>query len=101
MERSQLPGADIEQLKRDVFGSFLEIDRPEVVKHDALTAELSSFVECVREGRAPLVGGEQALQAMVLAGMILERVAMHQWDGHAEGAVGPAARVPERRKLAG
>jgi predicted dehydrogenase len=102
IERAQQPGADISQLKQDVFGAFLKVERPEIPKQDALTAELSSFVECVCEGKPPVVDGAQALQALTVADRILSCVDAHQWDGHAEGLVGPYARpAASLRKKAG
>ncbi|MGH7130114.1 MAG: Gfo/Idh/MocA family protein, partial [Planctomycetaceae bacterium] len=101
VQRSRQPGADVEQLKRDVFGHFLRIEQPAVPATDALTAELIHFVECVRQGSQPLVGGEEALRAMTLADAVLSSVAAHEWDGSAEGAIGPFARSAATRKRAG
>jgi predicted dehydrogenase len=101
LERAAEPEADIDQLKADVFGKFLTIDQPVVAEGDALTAELSHFVECVQAGRQPLVDGAAALRAMRLADDILTSVAAHQWDGCPEGAIGPHARFDGRQKIAG
>jgi predicted dehydrogenase len=99
LDRASQSGADIEQLKRDVFGSFVQIKSLNIGTGDALTAELESFVECVRSNGRPVVGGREALAAMLAAGHILDCVASHQWDGQADGAIGPFARTPGRRKL--
>jgi predicted dehydrogenase len=101
VERANLPGADIEQLKQEMFGTFLRVHQALVPATDALTAELGSFVECVQTQTQPLVDGRQALRAMSVAHQVLESVAAHQWDGHADGAIGPFAQSPKRRKLAG
>jgi len=101
VERAQQAGADIEQLKQDVFGKFLNLDRPIVPQTDALTAELQDFVDCVQCGRAPRVGGTEALKAMRLAEDVLESVAGHQWDGHAAGPIGPQPVFPVLRRMAG
>lgn len=45
--------------------------------HNALWAELCDFVECCRSGRRPLVGGEEAREALALAIEITERIATH------------------------
>ncbi len=58
VERAHQPGADIEQLKSDVFENFLRVEHPKVTPYDALTAELSSFIECLRTGQKPLVDGQ-------------------------------------------
>ena len=88
-ERARQPGADIDQLKRDLFGTFIEVNEPTISDADALTGELRSFVDCVQAGETPLVDGHAALAAMDVADQILNSVADHQWDGHAGGAVGP------------
>jgi predicted dehydrogenase len=101
LERAALPGADLEALKKDVFGHFVKIENFPVdgTGPDALTQELIEFVNCVRTGQTPHVNGEQALAAMVVAGSVLEQVRAHQWDGSPEGAIGayPASSTPLRK----
>jgi len=41
---------------------------------DALKAEIESFLDCIRTGRAPVVGGEAGLQALETAMRITEKV---------------------------
>jgi predicted dehydrogenase len=101
LERARQPGADIEQLKRDVFGTYLQVERPVVVACDQLTEELLDFRDCVQTRRPPVVSGVQALDAVRVAGEILERVVCHQWDGTAAGAVGPNPDFRSAHKLAG
>jgi predicted dehydrogenase len=79
------------RLKDEVFGRYLQVlnldgDR----KHDQLTAELRHFVDCVRLGRRPRVSGEDGRNALELAERVLTAVRSHQWDGKADGPVGPA-----------
>jgi predicted dehydrogenase len=88
-ERARQPGADVEQLKRDLFGTFIKVHEPHVSDADALTGELRNFVDCVQTGVTPLVDGRAALSAMKVADEILQSVATHQWDGHPHGAIGP------------
>eukprot|EP00913_Durusdinium_trenchii_P008916 g8382.t1 len=89
LELAARPGADITELKEQVFGSFLAVDRPAVPKTDALTAELDDFITSVRTGKSPRVDGQAGLRALEVAEAILERVAGHQWDGHTAGRIGP------------
>lgn len=91
LQRAAKPGADLEALKKDVFGHFIKTDSSQVdaAGPDALTQELMEFVECVRTGERPCVTGEDAYDAMVVADAVLKQVAGHQWDGHAHGAIGP------------
>ena len=101
LEQARQPGADIEELKQKVFGTYLTVESPSVPNSDALTAELTSFVACVLSEDQPLVGGEEALYVMKIAQHVLDRVAEHQWDGHPDGAIGPDARFSQISKLAG
>jgi len=101
LDRARQPGANIEQLKAEVFGTFLKVTKPFVPAADALTDELRSFIDCVRMGNAPQVGGAEAVRAMTVAERVLACVASHQWDARADGAVGPFARVAVPRKMAG
>lgn len=99
VEMAQQPGADINQLKQDVFGEFIRVNTLPIVAHDNLTQELAQFVHCVKRGATPWVDGQQALNAMIVAGRVLDGVARHQWEGHAAGPVGPFARRREFRKV--
>ena len=72
LERAALPGADIQQLKDDLIGSYIRVNEPPIPEADALTDELQSFVSCLRAGDAPLVGGREALTALEIAGRILD-----------------------------
>lgn len=91
LQRAAQPGADLEALKKDVFGQFIKVDSIPVDASgpDALTQELTEFVDCVRTGKQPLIAGQQALDAMLVADSVLKQIAAHQWEGHAQGAVGP------------
>lgn len=101
LERSRQPGADIEQLKSQVFGNFIQVEQCAVPMGDALTAELNSFLDCVEQGRTPQVDGRVALQAMTVADQILGSVACHRWDGTAVGAIGPnVVSAPLQRRAA-
>jgi predicted dehydrogenase len=101
LERAAQPGADIEQLKAAVFGTFIEVSRPTVLPGDALTAELADFVSAVTTGQRPVVDGQAALRGLQAAAEVLTAVERHQWDGHALGAIGPQIRLPQVRRKAG
>lgn len=102
LELARQPGADIEQLKKDVFGSFVQVDAVAVDSSgpDALTRELNDFVACVHSGRRPHVDGEQGLAAMLVADEILKSVAAHRWNGSADRAIGPDPRRGNARREA-
>lgn len=99
VELARQPGADINQLKQDVFTRFIHVEALPVQAHDNLTQELAQFVHCVKRQDRPWVDGHAALQAMVVAGRVLDSVARHQWEGHAAGPIGPFARRREFRKV--
>ena len=101
LDLAREPGADIDQLKKDVFGKFLRVEPLPVATTDALTEEIRSFVECVQTGRKPVVDGHAALAALTVAAQILEAVAAHQWDGHANGAIGPHPQFVGQMRKAG
>lgn len=73
------PGADIEQLKRDIFGRFIHVDQPEVSDADALTAELTEFTDCVRTGQTPACDGIAGLAAVELAERVLQSLDGDAW----------------------
>lgn len=83
LDLASQPGADIEQLKKDIFGRFIAVETHAVDASgpDALTRELSEFVDCVRHNRKPLIDGQAGLNAMVVAQEILQSVAKHRWNG--------------------
>ena len=91
LDMASQPGTDIEQLQKDVFGHFLAVETLPVNASgpDALTQELTEFVDCVQNRREPHVDGEQALQAMIVAEAVLKSLATHRWDGLALGAIEP------------
>jgi predicted dehydrogenase len=88
LHRAQQPGADIDRLKAAIFTEYIRVDRPAVPAADALTAELSSFADCVIGRQTPLVDGRAALAAMWAAEHVLQAIAAHRWNGAALGPAG-------------
>ncbi len=102
LELSRQPGADIDQLKQEIFDKYITVDAPEIQQDvDALTAELSSFLNCIQTGSRPHCNGEDGLKAMQVAEMILNSVNSHQWEGTPTGAIGPFAHQRTSVKKAG
>ena len=100
-ELGQRTGADIAALKAEMFSRFITVEKTPASNADALTAELASFVDAVRNHRRPAVDGHQALAALEVAERILTRVAEHAWDGDAGGRIGPHAhQIHEHQKAA-
>lgn len=79
VERAQRPGADIEQMKKDVFGKMIRVDQRDVPAGDALTLELQEFVDCVRTGKKPSCDGRAALAALQVADSIQTAISQHHW----------------------
>jgi len=83
------PGADIAQLRDDVFGRFITVTDAEVSDDDALTAELTHFVKCVKTNSTPLVNGWTAVAALEVADEIQKAVASHAWGSGPQSLIGP------------
>lgn len=83
------PGANIERMKQDVFGRYIEVEDQPVEDQDALTAELAHFVECVISGSTPLVNAWTAVRALEVADQIREKVQTHSWTNRPGGPIGP------------
>ena len=94
LEKASEPGADIQQLKSEIFGKYLEVDELSISDADALTAELTDFIDCVKTGRHPVVDGRQALAAMRIADAVLNSVEQHAWNGTTVGPTGPFGNWP-------
>jgi predicted dehydrogenase len=99
-ELAQQKGANISQLKEEMFSKFFPTETVQVTEGDALTMELSSFLDSVRTGKRPLVNGHDALSAVEVADEILKSMSQHAWSGSANGPVGIHALLPGHRKAA-
>ncbi|MBI4396577.1 MAG: gfo/Idh/MocA family oxidoreductase, partial [Elusimicrobia bacterium] len=55
----------------------ISIQQPRVEKKDPLDHELRHFVQCVREGKPPLVGGQHGRDALELALEIRKTMQLH------------------------
>lgn len=89
---SQVPGADIDELKSRIFSEYLKMEAVPVQTYDALTAELQEFVSSTLHGTRPRCGGAEALRALQTAEAILRSIEEHEWEGKIPGLVGPTAR---------
>ena len=85
--------ANINQLKSEIFTRFIQTDSPAIEAADALTLELRSFLDSVRNRTTPLVDGVAGLKAIVLAEAILESVNTHRWNGASSDNRGPNAFI--------
>ncbi len=51
---------------------------------DPLTAELTSFLQCVRDGSKPIVDGHAGIAAVEAAERVVAAIAGHRWEGLTE-----------------
>jgi predicted dehydrogenase len=79
VELAKQPGADIQQLRDDIFGKYIKIEEPDIIAGDALTDELIEFAACVRGEQKPSCDGHAALAAVRIADQVLASVADHSW----------------------
>ena len=82
-------------LKDEVFSKWMNNEQLQASSADALTAELSDFVTCIRTGDRPRVTGEAAVQAMEVADRVL--AGMPKWSWQAPPISIPAFDQQERR----
>ena len=54
---------------------------PELPGREPLALEIEDFVQALRAGTRPRVGGDDALRAMRLADQVLRGLNAHRWDG--------------------
>lgn len=72
-----------------LFGSVFRVEQGASAPIDALTAELTDFVESARTGRRPRVNGDDGLRAVRLADAVERQIRNRRFDGL------PATRKPD------
>jgi predicted dehydrogenase len=75
----QLSPEQVEHYRRHFADEHLPCEHLQFEAVDALALELQDFVEAIRAGRQPLVGGQAGRDAVALAEAILDRIRAH-WD---------------------
>jgi predicted dehydrogenase len=68
-------------VREHLFGKVLRVDQIEPESLDALTLELTDFVNAARGLSRPRVTGDDALRAVNLAEQILRSLEAHRWSG--------------------
>jgi len=68
-----------DELKEVMLDGFFSVREMKLDEGEPLTAELQSFVDCVSNGREPLVSGEDGIRSMEAAEKILASVDSHDW----------------------
>lgn len=91
MQAGQLPlecfqaGESVDELKAAMFTDFFTINETPGGDVDALTAELTAFIDAVRTGSTPPVSGNNGLAALAVADQVLKSVESGKWtiENHA------------------
>lgn len=78
-------------LRDHLFDELLPIERVQSEPCDQLGAELSDFVDSIRQGRSPRVTGVAGRDVIGVAEQILTKISTHAWDGSPVGRMGPFA----------
>jgi predicted dehydrogenase len=81
LENVNMSNAD--EVKSHLFGKVLDVQRHDATAdtREPLALELTDFVESTRERRKPQVSGDDALDAMRVADLVLQGIATHPWGG--------------------
>lgn len=101
--RATQPHADVNQLKQDLFKSFLKVQQIPLLHQDALTAELQQFVDCVRTRSSPRCQADKdsrrwkwrngcSLRSPIINGMDVHTA----WSAHSHSSQTAAARQVDR-----
>jgi len=64
----------ITDLKNFSFGDMLKIERIKMNNQEPLRKELESFIDCVKNGKQPVVSGEDGIKAIKAATIINEEI---------------------------
>ncbi len=67
--------SNITDLKNFSFGDMLKIERIKMDNQEPLRKELESFIDCVKNGKQPVVSGEEGIAAIKIADVIREEIA--------------------------
>jgi predicted dehydrogenase len=66
--------SNITDLKNFSFGDMLKIERIKMNNQEPLRKELESFIDCVKNGKQPVVSGEEGIEAIKIADVIREEI---------------------------
>jgi len=87
----RLTAEEVAHLKSHLFDEILVRTEHEPAKINAIEEEQRDFVAAIRTGKLPRVDGLAGRDAVAVAGMILESIHEHAWDGTPAGRHGPFA----------
>jgi predicted dehydrogenase len=90
-QADRLTAEERAHLKDHLFADLLVRSEHEPTKINAIEEEQRDFVAAIRTGKTPRVDGLAGRDAVAVAGMILESIHEHAWDGSPAGRQGPFA----------
>ncbi len=93
-----LTPSQIEYYRQRLLEEHLPRQRLSFAEADPLALELRDFVDSIRTGGQPRVGGWAGRQALAVAEQVLASINTHIWDERGEGLIGPLA-LPLRRAV--
>jgi predicted dehydrogenase len=84
--------------KENIFGELFAVEMLPAQPRNAILDEHNDFALSIRTNSAPIVTGEDAAKALQLAGMILDQIAAHRWEGESSRPwqIGPVASPTPR-----
>lgn len=83
-----------DHIKTHLFDELLPLETPPVAETNPLLDELADFVGAIREGRPPMVTGQDGGAALSVAHRILHQINAHRWNGmDADGPTGPLPQI--------
>ncbi|MCC6510132.1 MAG: Gfo/Idh/MocA family oxidoreductase [Pirellulaceae bacterium] len=79
--------------KGNIFGELFKVETLPAEPRNAILDEQNDFALSIRTHAAPMVTGEDGTNALKLAGLILDQIATHGWEGEQSRPwqIGPGA----------
>jgi predicted dehydrogenase len=87
-------------LREKMFEELLVKHDVAAVESNAIEQELLDFAAAIHTGRAPRVTGADGRDAVAVAGMILDGIRSHRWDGAEGSRIGPLAVAVQPQPIA-
>lgn len=86
------------EAKQHIFGDLFTVEMLPAQPRNAILDEHNDFALSIRTKSAPIVSGLDGTKALALAGMILDQIAAHRWEGESSRPwqIGPLASPTPR-----
>ncbi|MEX2173639.1 MAG: Gfo/Idh/MocA family oxidoreductase [Pirellulaceae bacterium] len=90
-----LSPAEKTHLTDNLFTEYLPLEELPIAETNALLEEQKQFVAAIRGEAQVSVSGQDGRRALDVAERILADIALHRWDGTADGPIGPRPQTRE------